>query len=395
MVAFMPHSPRQLTIRNVPTAKPGRHHAGVTGLYLYVSLDGRTRRWILRYTSPATRRVTETGLGMASLVSLAQAQAKALELQRQVALGICPIQQKKLDKATATTFAQAADEWIKTHKLGWRSESQMRNVRLLLRNHGGPLANVPVGEITADRVQATLAPLWAKAPAQARRTLAMWERVLDYARAKGMRNGDNPASWKGMHEYRFPHRRATDRKHFAAMPYEQVPEFMRALRQRQDRSTAAVVLEFVILCACRSGEALNAQWSEIDWQQKLWTIPAERMKAGREHRVPLSNRAMELLERQRKYSASPTYVFTEYNQKPLPEKSMRRVLRNMGVRVATVHGFRSSFRDWAGDKTDFQRETIEECLAHQVGNGTEQAYRRSDALEKRRVVMDAWAEYCG
>ena len=160
-----------------PTGEPGAGYSGTPALPL--------------------AGVTETGLGMANLVLLAQAQAKALELQRQVALGICPIQQKKLDKATATTFAQAADDWIKTHKPGWRSESQMRNVRLLLRNHGGPLANIPVDEITADRVQATLAPLWIKAPAQARRTLAMWERVLDYARAKGMRNGDNPAVGEG------------------------------------------------------------------------------------------------------------------------------------------------------------------------------------------------------
>jgi integrase len=314
-----------------------------------------------------------------------------------IASGVDPIQRKRDERAAETTFAEAANGWIDTHKTEWRGGddgSQMRNAKLLLHHHGASLSGKPVAEITADLIESTLTDLWARSPAQARRTLAMFERVLDYARAKGLRTGDNPASWRGMHEYRFPRRRKVERAHFAAMPYDAVPEFIQVLRQRQGRSTAAIALEFLILTAARSGEVLNASWSEIDFDQKLWTIPATRAKQGREHRFPLPDRAMELLARQGERSRGSPYVFTGYRPNdPLAEKAMMWVLRHVGT-SATVHGFRSSFRDWAGDTTTFQREAIEECFGHAVGNGVERSYRRQDGREKRRVIMQTWANYC-
>jgi integrase len=196
-----------------------------------------------------------------------------------------------------------------------------------------------------------------------------------------------------MHEYRFPKVRGMNRGHFAALPYEQMPEFMGALRKKQARSIGAIALEYVILTACRSGEALGITWSEIDLDKQTWTIPAQRMKGGREHVVPLCKRAMELLTLQRQYSSGSAFVFTGTNQTRMADVSMRSVLSCMKVKTS-VHGFRSTFRDWAGDLTHFQREHVEACLAHQVGSDVERAYRRQSALDKRREIMEAWSVYC-
>jgi integrase len=384
-----------LTNSRLTGVPPGRHQVtGTQGLYLYVSPDGQVRRWLFRYTSPASKRVTETGLGPVAAMPLDDAKDKVHELRKQIAKGICPITAKREARAKGVTFAEAAETWIETHKPGWRSESQLSGARILLHQHGKPLAKVPVSEITPDLIQSALEGLWVRCPAQGRRALAMWERVLDFARAKGWRNGDNPASWRGMHEYRFPKRLKTDKCHHSALPYEQVSEFMRKLRVRQSRSSAAVALELCILTASRTGEVLGMQWSEIDWEKKLWTIPAGRMKGGREHVVPLSDRAMALLEDQRHYSPGSEFVFTGYKRDRMDDKCMISVVKNMKVDV-TVHGFRSTFRDWAGDETDFAREHVEECLAHDVGNGVERAYRRQNGLDKRRRIMEEWSGFCG
>ena len=379
----------RFTARNVIFAPPGRHHAGTPGLFLYVSPDGQVRRWIFRYTSPATHRVTETGLGPVSVISLSDAREKTLSIRRMIANGIDPVGAKRSERASQTTFAQACESWIATHKPRWRSKSQLRSAKLLLFTHGKALSNQPISVTSADMVQSALTPLWDRAPSQARRTLAMWARVLDYAKAKGFRTGDNPAAWRGCQEYRFPRWRGTGR-HFTAMPYEEVPNLIRLLRIRKAKS--AIALEFCILTACRTNEVLTAQWSEVDFQNRVWTIAATRTKTSREHRVPLSDAAMELLARQKANANGSAFVFTGYRPKPLSAKSMILLLRKIN-KAATVHGFRSSFRDYCGNETEFSREHVEECLAHQVGNNVERAYRRSDALEKRRVIMDAWASY--
>jgi integrase len=216
----------------------------------------------------------------------------------------------------------------------------------------------------------------------------MFERMLDLAKARGLRAGDNPASWRGNMEYRFPRQPNIDPNHYAAMDYLELPDFLSKLRTRQVRSSAARALEFLILTASRTGEVLNMTWEEIDWENKFWLLAAARTKQGRAHRVPLSVKTMELLAVRQQCRNSSPYVFLGNGH-----KSMVWVLRDMKQTV-TVRGFRSTFRDWCGNETEFAREYVEECSGHLVGNATERAYRRSDALEKRRVIKQAWCEYC-
>jgi integrase len=328
-------------------------------------------------------------------VALGDAKAKAGELRKLIANGVCPITARRAEQASKVTFEQAANDWVETHKVSWKggnNSAQMKNAKLLLYAHGAPLAGRRVAEISADHVQAALEQLWKRAPEQGRRTLNMFERVFDFAKAKGWRQGDNPCTWRGGFEYRLPRRRAIDRRHHPALPYEEIPAFVRELRQRQTRGCGALALEFAILTCARTSEVLGARWEEIDFDKCLWTIPASRMKAGKEHVVPLSDRAVEILRLQQQYAKSG-FVFSGYRRMQLVGRGMWNVLHLMGVKTS-VHGFRSTFRNWAGDKTTYARETIEECLAHQIGNAVERAYRRTTALEKRREIMQAWSAYC-
>jgi integrase len=358
--------------RNIVFAPPGRHHAGVQGLYLYVSPDAQVRRWIYRFTSPVTRRVTETGLGLVQVLPLTEARAKALDLQKQISQGICPVQARRVARSALSidTFGQCCEIWIKTYQPGWKGVSQLKSAHVLLFTHGKALLGVPVSVITPDMVQSALSKLWTRHPIQARRALAMIGRILDFAKARGMRQGDNPASWRGNMEYRFP-RLPNNHGHYAAMDYAEVPDFVRVLRTKQVRSIAARALEFLILTVARTTEVREMTWSEIDWDNKVWTLEAERMKQGRVHRVPLSARAMELLAVQRS-NGSP-FVFTG-NRNQLSAKSMVWVLRDMDSKV-TVHGFRSSFRDFCGNDTEFQREfversTIRSAIIKRIGRRT-------------------------
>jgi integrase len=217
------------------------------------------------------------------------------------------------------------------------------------------------------------------------------ERVLDAAKAKGLRSGENPARWRGHLNNLLPKRQKLPRGHHAAMPFADVPAFVADLRQRE--AVAALALEFTILTAGRSGEILGARWAEVDREAKVWTIPAERMKSGREHRVPLTARALEILDTVEKVRSSDFVFPGRRRGRPLSPMSMTLLLRRMNVTNATVHGFRSAFRDWCGERTTFPREIAEAALAHVVGDPTERAYRRSDALEKRRKLMEAWAGF--
>jgi integrase len=250
----------------------------------------------------------------------------------------------------------------------------------------------PVEEIDTEAVLSVLQPLWQTIAETASRLRGRIEAVLDFAKAHGRREGENPARWRGHLDKLLPKRQKLSRGHFAAMPYAEVPTFMAALRERE--ALAATALEFTILTAARSGEALGAHWVEIDFEAKVWNIPAARMKAAREHRVPLSGRALAILK---KLSATRLNEFVFPGQqrgKPLSPMALTMVLRRMKRDAVTVHGFRSAFRDWCGEETHFPREIAEAALAHVTGDKTEQAYRRGDALEKRRALMDAWASYC-
>jgi integrase len=370
--------------------KPGRYHAPTPNLYLFVSAK-RKRRWIFRYSRIDRTGPTEISLGPYPQVSEDKAIVRSEELRKLIANGIDPQADKRRRRGEKETFAEVAEAWIDLQKGAW-SASSLRNAHVLLRIHGKPLARKPIGRINEDMIQSAVKPLWAgdHAP-QARRALAMWENVFDFARAKKIYVGDNPARWKGLQEHLSPKQPPGERPHHPALPYTELPEFLRKLWPRQ--GTGAVALEFAILTVCRTSEVLKMKWDEFDPHQRVWTIPAARMKAREAHRVPLCGRAMELLARRNEQRNGSEFVFTGYSTKALADKSMILLLRNMGV-TDTVHGFRSSFSDWAYDKK-FAPDTVEACLAHQVGTKVKRAYRRGDDFENRRPLMEAWSSYCG
>ena len=378
---------------DVARATPGRHSdTKATGLHLIVSADRQHRRFLFRYTKPSTGRVTELGLGSTTLFTLAEARDKVIDYRRTVARGEDPADPKREQghSAHGPTFEEVAAAFIAAKQPGWRSQSYRRSMDLLLMRHAAALAQLPVVSISTNDVEAAVRTLWKRAPLQGRRVLGALSQVFYYAQSKGLCSS-NPAEWKIL-RHQFPRQR-TNGNHFTALDYVQLPSFVRQLHiaQQHEKSLGSFVIEFVLLTACRSSEAGGMQWSEVDFNTRIWTIPATRMKAGHEHKVPLSGRAMALLEHQRE--TSDTYVWQGRGLGPISTKTLYMYLtKSMGIK-ATIHGFRSSFRDWAGNETEFARETIEECLSHAVGNATEKAYRRKLALAKMRALLEAWAAY--
>jgi len=285
-----------------------------------------------------------------------------------------------------------ADDVRETLSAGFRNEKHKAQWKSTLETYAAPLRAKPVDTIATDDVLAVLKPIWTMKAETASRVRGRIEKVLDAAKAKGFRDGENPARWRGHLDHLLARPSKLSRGHHAAMPYEQVAGFIAELRKRE--ATAALALELCILTAARSGEILGMRWSEIDLEQKIWTVPANRMKAGREHRVPLSSRAAAILRHLERMKTGDFVFPGQAHNKPLSNMAMEMMLRRMKVDDATVHGFRSSFRDWAGNVSNFPREVVETALAHVIGDKAEQAYRRSDALEKRRKLMDQWAAYC-
>lgn len=383
----------KLTARSAATTKPGRYGDG-DGLWLVVAASG-ARKWVFRFSFAG--RVTEMGLGSADTVGLAQARNRALDARKSLVEGNNPIEvRRKAKRADAgkPTFGTIADALIAGKESEWRNEKHRAQWRMTLKTYAAPLRSRPVDEIDTEAVLSVLRPLWQAKPETASRLRGRIEAVLDAARAMGHipRNEANPARWRSHLDRLLPKRGKLTRGHHAAMDYEAIPKFFERLRERD--ATAALALEFAILTAARSGEALGARWSEIDFDKRLWGVPAERMKAGRAHRVPLSGRALAILE---KLAEAKIGVFIFSGQKatkPLSSMALEMMLRRMGVQGATVHGFRSAFRDWAGNETDFPRELAEAALAHVIGDKAEQAYRRSDALVRRRALMEEWANFC-
>jgi integrase len=379
---------RIATHSNVRKALHGRHNAA-PGLYLIVTARGR--RWAFRYTKPSTRRVTELGLGSATLLTLAEAREKALDCRRAVAKGLDPVEQKREQRRSQTTFNEMANAYLAIKQQEWRGERSHYKTCVLLNTYAKALMTKGVNAITADDVEATLRPLWDRSRTQGKRTLSVICQVFDYAIAIGYRTANNPADWRIM-KRRFP--KVAPVQHFTAMDYMQVPAFVKQLHSAQECRAALspYIIEFLILTACRTNEATRMRWEEIDWEQKIWTVPASRTKAAREHRVRLADRTLVLLKQQ--LSARGDYVWKGRTSKPIDNRALYRYLTGSMKAPVTVHGFRSSFRDWAGNETHFDRVTCELALAHKAGDATELAYRRSDALEKRRALMDAWADYC-
>jgi integrase len=379
--------PGQLTARKVETAKSGKYGDGAN-LYLIVSKTG-ARKWVLRFTWLGNPR--EMGLGSTSGVTLADAREKAATARRQIAQGINPIDERK-QKDGKPTFGEVADEVRLSLSAGFRNEKHKAQWKSTLETYAAPLRPKPVDAIATDDVLAVLKPIWTTKAETASRVRGRIEKILDAAKAKGFRNGENPARWRGHLDHLLSKQSKLARGHHAAMPYEDVAAFIAKLRERE--ASAALALELCILTASRSGEILGMQWSEIDLDKRIWTVPASRMKAAREHRVPLSPRVVCVLHQLEKLKMG-TFVFPgQVRDKPLSNMALEMILRRMKIENATVHGFRSSFRDWAGNVSDFPREVVETALAHVIGDKAEQAYRRSDALEKRRKLMDQWAAYC-
>lgn len=379
----------KLTARTVQTAGPGRFGDG-GGLYLVVDPSG-ARRWIFLYRCNGKQR--EMGLGGAHVVTLADARRKRDEARRLLADGLDPLEARRKNEAPAApamTFGAFADQLVPELAKGFRNAKHAAQWTSTLNAYASSLRSKPLDAITTDDLLAVLRPIWTTKAETASRVRGRIEKVLDAAKAKGLRTGENPARWRGHLDQLLSKRRKLTRGHHAALAYEAVPAFVAELRRRD--GVAARALELAILTAARVGEVVGARWDEVDVAAKLWTVPAARMKAERDHRVPLTDRALAILAEMGQVCRG-SYVFEGYrSDRHLSTGAFDALLERMKVK-ATTHGFRSSFRDWAGDCTEFPREVAEAALAHAVGDKAEQAYRRGDALAKRRALMEAWAAY--
>ena len=371
-------------------AKQGRHSDG-GGLYLSIGPTGG-KSWTFVWVKDGRKR--EMGLGAYPAVSLAQARGKAAECRASVAEGRDPIAER--DREQEPTFGAVAEMTIVSMTPGWKNAKTAREWRYTFATYTKAITHKRVSQIETGDVLAVLKPLWQARPALGSRVRARIETVIDYAKARGWRPGsENPARWRGHLANLLSKKPKFSARHHAAMPYGEVPAFVERLRQRG--AMTGRCLEFLILTAVRSGEARGARWSEIDIPNAVWTIPAARMKAGKEHRVPLSRRAMQIVtEMATIRSGDHVFPGLSRSDRGLSDAAFAMLLRRMRLAgEITAHGFRSAFRDWCGDMTEHPREIAEAALAHRAGDATEIAYRRSDALERRRRVMQDWSDYIG
>jgi integrase len=392
----MPRKAKELSARAVAALKqPGTYAVGgVDGLYLSVVTSG-SRSWLFRYSSKSDGKVKrrEMGLGGFPKLSLAEARDKARAAQTDLNAGRDPIDVRKSEKR-APTFWEVAEDVLATVEASGKNPKHRQQWRNTLKDYAAPLHAKPVDTVTTEDVAAVLAPIWQSKPETASRLRGRIERVLSVAKAKGLRSGENPAAWRENLEPILGRRRKLSRGHHQAIAHDQVPSFVAALRR--SGGVAAQALEFTILTAARTGEVIGAQWSEFDLRGGIWTVPAGRMKAGREHRVPLSARAIAILEAASKLKRDDSNVVFPGQSAGgfLSNMAMAAVLKRMQRDDITVHGFRSSFRDWAGEISSFANEVCEMALAHAIRDKAEAAYRRGDLFEKRRTMMEAWAAYC-
>jgi integrase len=391
----------QLTALQVKNLEAGSYIDG-GGLRLLVKPTG-ARSWVFRYTLRGKTR--DLGLGDAGPdgVKLGQARDLAAALRLKVKAGVDPLEEREreaaealakaqADKIAAVTFKAAAEAHIEANGESWRNPKHRKQWATTLERYVYPhMSDIPVSEVTTTHVLAALEPIWKSRPETASRVRGRIEAVLNAAKAKGQRFGENPAAWRGHLQLILPKRGKPG--HHAAMPYAKVPAFMARLRAA--RSVGARALEFAILTASRTGEVLGMTWREVDLKENVWTVPAARMKAEKLHRVPLSPRAVAILSEMRKAGAKPDApVFPGPKAGPLSNMALAMVLRRMGHTEETVHGFRSAFRDWGSEQTGYSAEALEMALAHTIKDKVEAAYRRGDLLERRVRLMADWAVYC-
>ena len=389
----MPRQVNRLTARMVQTiARKGRHADGA-GLYLVIDRNG-AKRWAFIYRDRRTQRLREMGLGGVAAVSLAGARDKAAHARAVLAAGKDPLMESKAnnDDGDLPTFGSVADQFLAAMEPGWRNDKHRAQWRVTLNKKCKPLRSLCIDAITTEDVLGILTPIWQKTPETASRVRGRIEAILDAAKARGLRKGDNPARWRGHLDKLRPRRSAQSRGHHAAMPFVDLPAFIAQLRDHP--TIAGLALEFLILTAARTGEVIGADWKEIDHAEKLWCVPAARMKAGKPHVVPLSARAMAILREAEKFGGTGFIFPGQRSGRPLSNMAFAALLRRMKVEDATAHGFRSSFRDWCGECTSYPREVAEAALAHAIPNKVEAAYRRKNALEKRCKLMEAWSSYC-
>jgi integrase len=403
----MPKRAKGITAAGVKSLPPGSYTDG-GGLILLVR-GPAARFWLYRYQVAGRRR--EMGLGAAvgrDAVSLAAARRRADDLRRSVRAGIDPLAQRDAEAAAASasaaakaarlTFRQVAGMCIASREAGWRNDKHRHQWQQTLTDFAyGHFGDLPVADVDTAHVMLALDPIWRVKPETASRVRGRIEAVLDYASAREWRRGENPARWRGHLESLLPARsKLATVEHHAALPWREIGSFMAALRAQE--GNAAKALELIILTAARTKEAIGARWDEIDLKAKVWTIPAERMKAGKEHRVPLSEPALAVLLGMLplRNPEAGDWVFPGQKEgRPLSNMACLMALRRMGRGDLTAHGFRSTFRDWAGESTSYPRELAEAALAHAIESKVEAAYRRGDALERRRPLMDDWASFCG
>jgi len=387
-----------VALRSLPV---GRHSDG-GGLYVQVTqnaVGNKARSWLFRYSLAGKSR--EMGLGPLHTLGLAEARAKARELRKQVLDGEDPIAARNtrrraatVEAATGMTFQTCAEAYIAAHQAGWRNPKHAAQWPSTLATYAYPIFGaLPVAAIDTGLVMKAIEPIWTEKPETASRVRGRIESVLDWAGAREYRRGENPARWRGHLENLLPKKSKVRRvEHHAALPYAEIAEFMAALRKQE--GVAALALELTILTAARTGEVLGARWDEINPDGYLWIVPPERMKASKEHRVPLSDAAMKIIEKMAAIRLSD-YIFPgQRTSRPLSQMAMLMLLRRMGRGDLTAHGFRSTFSDWCAEKTSFPSEVREMALAHAVGDKVEAAYRRGDLFQKRRELAEAWAQYC-
>lgn len=386
------HLRNKLNVKRIAALTTPNVYSDGGGLYLRVRKSG-TKSWL--YIGMLNGKRREIGLGSALDVSLAAARKKATDLRAAQLAGIDPAEARKQANAIAQripTFGEMATDLIDGIEGGFSNEKHRKQWRSTITTYAATIIDKPVDQVTATDIVALLQPIWLEKAETASRVRQRIERILDGATVKGHRSGDNPARLKGNLEFLLPRKTKGEAGHHEAMPFAQVADFMVKLRKRP--AVTARALEFAILTAARTGEVIGMRWEEVDLDQATWTVPADRMKAKRAHTVPLSDAALTILRGLRTAEPEPRdLVFEAPKGRALSNMAMLALLKRMEVPV-TVHGFRSTFRDWAGDMTNFAQQDIEMALAHTIQSKTERAYRRGDALEKRREMMRAWAEFC-